>query len=55
VSVLLIDNASFLPGNDAVATITVGPDGSGSLSFSGLLDVGTSAAESGVVTWTCSD
>jgi hypothetical protein len=55
VSVLLIDNASYLPGNNAVATITVASDGSGSLSFSGLLDVGTSVAESGVVTWTCSD
>jgi hypothetical protein len=54
VSVLIIDNASYLPGNDAAATITVGPDGSGSLSFSGLLDVDTNAAESGVVTWACS-
>jgi len=53
VSVLLIDNASYLPGNDAAATITVGPDGSGSLSFSGLIDVDTYAAEAGVVTWTC--
>lgn len=55
VSVLLIDNASYLPGNDAAATITVGQDGSGSLSFSGLLDVETNAAETGVVTWTCTD
>src|ERR1700722_17149986 len=47
VAVLLIDNASFLPGNNATATITVGPDGSGSLSFSGLLDVATNTAETG--------
>jgi hypothetical protein len=55
VSVLLIDNASYLPGNNATATITVGMDGSGSLSFSGLQDVATNAPETGVVTWTCSD
>ncbi|HEY6470994.1 MAG TPA: hypothetical protein VI434_14635 [Candidatus Dormibacteraeota bacterium] len=55
VSVLLIDNASYLPGNNATATITVGIDGSGSLSFSGLQDVATNAPETGAVTWTCSD
>lgn len=55
VSVLLIDNASYLPGDNATATITVGLDGSGSLSFSGMLDDATNAPEAGVVTWTCSD
>jgi hypothetical protein len=55
VSVLVIDNASFLPGDNAIATITVGQDGSGSLSFSGMLDVATNNAETGVVTWTCAD
>jgi hypothetical protein len=55
VSVLIIDNASFLPGNNATASITVGQDGSGSLSFSGMLDVTTNDAETGVVTWTCTD
>jgi hypothetical protein len=55
VSVLIIDNASYLPGDNATATITVSQDGSGSLSFAGMLDVATNDAETGVVTWTCAD
>jgi len=50
---LLIDNASFLPGNEALATITVDSTGSGWLSFSGMVDTSTSAVESGKETWTC--
>ncbi len=53
VSVLLIDNASYLPGDEARSTITIAGDGSGSLSFTGLLDVSTDAEEAGTVRWTC--
>jgi hypothetical protein len=55
VSVLIVENASYLPGDDATATITVAADGSGSMSFVGLLDVYTNAAEAGTATWTCAD
>ncbi|HET9847715.1 MAG TPA: hypothetical protein VFR68_04080 [Candidatus Dormibacteraeota bacterium] len=53
VAVLIVDNASFLPGNDARVSITVSPDGSGSMSFTGMVDTSTSAAESGEERWTC--
>jgi hypothetical protein len=53
VSVLIIDNASYLPGDNAAAVITVSKDGSGSLTFTGLLDVATNAAETGTVAWSC--
>jgi hypothetical protein len=55
VSVLLIDNTSFLPGRLARTTITVSANGSGSMSFSGLVDQDTNAAESGRVSWICTD
>lgn len=54
VSVVIVDNASFLPGRQAHATITVSSDGSGSLTFSGMVDTFNSAVESGREQWTCS-
>lgn len=54
VSVVIIDNASFLPGNAAHASIVVSGDGSGSLAFSGMVDTFNSAVESGQEKWTCS-
>lgn len=55
VSVLLVDNASFLPGATTAATISISADGSGSLSFTGLVDTSSDALESGRVEWTCRD
>jgi len=52
---LLIDNASFLAGKEALATIIVTSNGFGSLSFSGMVDTSTLAVESGKETWRCSD
>ena len=54
-SVLIVDNASFVPGDSATTTITVSGDGSGSMSFEGLVDTASNAAESGRVQWTCTD
>jgi hypothetical protein len=51
---LIIDNASFVAGDDARTTINVSSDGSGSLSFTGMIDTSTDAAESGSETWMCS-
>jgi hypothetical protein len=53
VSELTVDNASFLPGASATAVISVSRDGSGSMSFTGMLDTFNSAEESGSVTWRC--
>ena len=50
---LLVDNASFLPGGRPTTSITVMPDGSGAMSFGGLADTSTGAAETGSETWTC--
>lgn len=55
VSVLTVDNASFVPGDSASTTISVSADGDGTMSFSGLVDTATDAAESGRVQWTCTD
>jgi hypothetical protein len=54
VTVLLIDNASFLPGSQASATIVIARDGSGSLTFSDMVDISTRAVESGTEQWRCS-
>ena len=50
---LLIDNASFLPGSEATASIIVANNGSGSLTFSGMIDTSTNAVESGAEQWKC--
>ena len=50
---LVIDNTSFVAGDSATATITVGQDGSGSLSFTDLEDTANYARESGSEHWKC--
>lgn len=53
VSDLLIDNTSFIAGEQATATITVAQDGSGSLSFTDMEDTSNFARESGSEHWRC--
>jgi hypothetical protein len=50
---LIIDNSSFTFATSTV--IHVARDGSGTMSFTGMLDTSTNAAESGRVGWTCAD
>jgi hypothetical protein len=50
---LLIDNTSFLPGDSAQTSIVVAPDGSGSLTFTGMVDTSSNAVESGSEHWKC--
>jgi hypothetical protein len=50
---LIIDNSSFTFAASTV--IHVAGDGSGTMSFTGMLDTSTNAEESGTVSWTCAD
>lgn len=50
---LIVDNDSFVSGEGTKTSITVAHDGSGTLSFSGLIDTQTDAIESGNEHWTC--
>jgi hypothetical protein len=51
---LIVDESSFLPGSAAKTTISIAADGSGSLSFTDMVDTSTSAIESGTEHWKCS-
>jgi len=53
VSVLLVDNASFTPGDRSQTSISVAADGSGTMTFNDMVDTATFATESGTVRWTC--
>ena len=50
---LLIDSYSFIPGDTPAAVVTLGPNASGRMTFSGLVDTFSNATESGSETWTC--
>lgn len=50
---LEVDNSSFVAGTTPKTAINVAADASGSMTFSGLVDTDTDAAESGSETWTC--
>lgn len=50
---LIIDNTSFVAGDEGTATITVAEDGSGSLSFTDMEDTSNFARESGSEHWKC--
>ena len=52
---LVVDGATFIAGDAAATVITLNPNASGQMAFSGLVDTYTNDAESGSVTWTCAD
>jgi len=53
VDVLVLDNSSFLAGDSPTTVITITSSGAGSMTFSGMTDTSSGAAESGTESWSC--